>query len=130
VRAAYVDTSAMVSIALEEPARRTLLESLRAFETLFAANLLEAELRATLHREGVAEVPGFLDALTWVLPVRALSHEMRDILQVGYLRGADLWHLATALYASPTPGDVTFVSLDAQQRKVAALLGFPLAPAI
>jgi predicted nucleic acid-binding protein len=127
--AAYVDTSVMVSIALQEPPRRILLESLRSFETLFAANLLEAELRAALHREGVAEVPGFLDSVTWVFPVRAMSSEMRDILQVGYLRGADLWHLATALYASPNPGDVTFVSLDAQQRKVAALLGFPVAPA-
>jgi predicted nucleic acid-binding protein len=129
VSAAYVDTSAMVSIALQESARGTLLESLRSFETLFAANLLEAELRAALHREGVAEVPAFLDSVTWIFPVRAMSSEMRDILQVGYLRGADLWHLATALYASPNPGDLTFISLDAQQRKVAALLGFPVAPA-
>jgi hypothetical protein len=70
-----------------------------------------------------------LPQVNWVLPNRALSNEIQRVLEAGYLRGADLWHLATALYASPNPGEVTFVSLDEPQRKVASQLGFPIAPA-
>jgi hypothetical protein len=42
----------------------------------------------------------------------------------GYLRGADCWHLATALYLAPNPSDLTFLTLDDTQRKIAKTLGF------
>ena len=41
-----------------------------------------------------------------------------------HLRGADLWHIATALYTTPEPGDISFVTLDHRQRTVAKALGF------
>jgi hypothetical protein len=40
------------------------------------------------------------------------------------VRGADCWHLATALYLAPDPGELTFVTLDAHQQSVAKSLGF------
>ena len=47
------------------------------------------------------------------------------LLAVAYLRGADLWHIATALYVKDTVvGEMTFVTLDNRQRAVAANLGF------
>ena len=57
-------------------------------------------------------------------PGSALTREFETALQVGYLRGADLWHVATALYMSPEPGDISFVTLDRRQRNVAKALGF------
>ena len=45
-------------------------------------------------------------------------------LRIGYLRGADLWHIATALYMFDEPSDITFLTLDRRQGDVAAALGF------
>jgi len=45
-------------------------------------------------------------------------------LEVGYLRGADLWHLATALYITEDPAQITFMTLDKSQQAVASKLGF------
>jgi len=85
---------------------------------------LEAELRAALSREGVADDGSILGRLSWLLPDRPLSAEIGAVLAAGYLRGADLWHLACALYLSPDPREVAFVTLDQQQGAVAAALGF------
>ena len=126
---AYVDSSALVAIGLGESGGKALARLLDGFASLISSNLLEAELRSAFRREGMTEEPMSLPQVTWVLPDRPLSQEIHRVLEAGYLRGPDLWHLATALYASPNLGDVTFVSLDAQQRKVASLLGFPVAPA-
>ena len=46
------------------------------------------------------------------------------MLETGYLRGADLWHVATALYVSPQARNLSFATLDARQNAVAAALGF------
>ena len=40
------------------------------------------------------------------------------------LRGADLWHVATALYIFDEPSEVTFLTLDRRQGEVAGALGF------
>ena len=37
---------------------------------------------------------------------------------------ADLWHVACALFLSPNPTDITFLTLDKPQRDVARRLGF------
>jgi len=50
--------------------------------------------------------------------------ELTRVLDVGYLRAADCWHLATALFLAPDPSKLAFVTLDASQRKVARSLGF------
>jgi hypothetical protein len=34
------------------------------------------------------------------------------VLAAGYLRGADLWHMAGALYAAGDSGEMRFVKLD------------------
>ena len=51
---------------------------------------------------------------------------MREALEVGHLRGADLWHVACALFVAGTArSEVAFLSRDAAQRTVAKRLGFP-----
>ena len=121
----YVDSSCLVAIAFAEPGYGALAARLEAFDQLYSSNLLEAELRAAFQREGVAGDGGLLERLSWVLPDRALGVEIRNVLAAGYLRGADLWHVACALYLSPDPRELAFLTVDQQQAEVAATVGFP-----
>jgi hypothetical protein len=121
---AYVDTSCLVSIALGERGSVALERRLSTFGEFIASNLLEAELRATLAREGVVLDPDFLADISWILPARPLGVEIERVLAAGYLRGADCWHLAAALYLADDPAEITFLTLDDKQREVAHLLGF------
>lgn len=68
--------------------------------------------------------PNWLRAIKWIEPSRSLALEIDRVLDAGYLRGADCWHLAVALYVAPRPGGLTFLTLDARQRAVAKKLGF------
>ena len=124
MRRAFVDTSCLVAIALGERGAAAVAARLKRFEELFASNLLEAELRATLTRERVAIDPDVLTWLDWVFPDRPLTQEISRVLAAGYLRGADAWHVACALHVSETPEDVTFLTLDRRQSAVARRLGF------
>lgn len=123
---AYVDTSCLVAIAFDEPEAARTASRLQRFERLLSSNLLEAELRSALRREGVEG--GRLDMLswlTWIYPDRPLTAEFERITAQGSLRGADLWHVANALFVAPDARDLTFMTLDGRQRKMAARLGFP-----
>lgn len=122
--AAYVDTSALVAVAFGERGAAPLASRLGAFSRLLSANLLEAELRAACARERLPFSERLLSNLEWVLPDRSLGREITAVLAAGYLRGADLWHVAAALYVAPSPGDMAFITRDRRQRSVAAALGF------
>ena len=121
---AYVDTSCLVAIAFGERGAKGLGKRLRDFDELLSSNLLEAELRSAFHREQVPFEPDLLSWITWVLPDRALGREMSRVLEVGYLRGADLWHMACALYLVEDPPEMSFLTLDERQVGVAGGLGF------
>ncbi len=121
---AYVDTSVLVALAFEEPDGAGMRNRLKEFSRLLSSNLLEAELRAACAREASNFSESLVANLTWVLPDRSLAPELAAVLNAGYLRGADLWHVASALYVAPAPGDLSFVTLDKRQRSVAATLGF------
>jgi predicted nucleic acid-binding protein len=121
---AYVDTSALVAIAFGEPGSARLARRLESFDELLSSNLLEAELRATLTREGVSDGENLLTWIAWILPDRSLGPEIGRVLSTGYLRGADLWHLACAFYVAEDPTELSFVTLDERQRELAATLGF------
>ncbi len=124
---AYLDTSAVVAIALEEEGGYEVIPRLRQFSRLLSSNLLEAELRATLFRERVSFDTNILSGMSWVMPNRPIGAEcMLALRQGGLLRGADLWHVATALYVSPDPREVAFISLDKKQLAVAGRLGFQI----
>lgn len=122
---AYVDTSCLVAIAFDEPRAATIAARLRRFQRLLSSNLLEAELRSALRRETVAGQPlHLLSWLTWIYPNRALTPEFERITSLGYLKGADLWHVANALFVAPETRDLTFLTLDSRQQEVAARLEF------
>ena len=124
MKIAYVDTSALVAIGFGERGGTAAARWLGEHDELFSANLLEAELRATYVREGVPADGEMLNAVSWVLPDRPLSNEIATVLSAGYVRGADLWHLACALFLIERPSDISFVTLDQRQRAVARELGF------
>lgn len=125
---AYIDTSALISIVFNERNASALIRRLSATSRLLSSNLLEAELRAACAREETNFPAGFVSGIEWVLPNRPLTPELAAVLEAGYLKGADLWHVATACYLAgeidQEPAALSFVTLDARQRKVAATLGF------
>ena len=124
MKAAYVDTSCLVAIAFGESEAAEVASRLREHDVLLSSNLLEAELRATLVREAAEVDEALFSWIKWVLPDRPLSVEIIRVLRAGYLRGANLWHLATAMYVTPEPRDLTFLTLDRRQEEVAEELGF------
>jgi predicted nucleic acid-binding protein len=124
MKAAFVDSSVIVAMALSESAAGDVRVRLRQFDRVFASRLLEAELASACRREDIPFDPRFLDAIEWVGVSHSLRDEIARVLDHGYLRGADCHHLATALYLSPAPASVTFVTFDARQQDVAQRLGF------
>ncbi len=124
MNAAFIDTSCLVAVAFGEAGAKQVVKELERFDRILASNLLEAELMAAFLREGVEFDPAFLHGVDWVLPDRPLTGEIERILALGYLRGADLWHLACALFCAEEPSSLTFLSLDARQRAAAKRLGF------
>ena len=128
MRRGFVDSSVLVAIAFEEPGAQDLRSRLAAFDELLASPLLEAELASALAREETeATAAHLLEPLHFLLPQRRLTAEIESSLQAGALRGADLLHVATALFAAPKAG-LVFLTLDSKQREVAARLGFEVAP--
>jgi uncharacterized protein with PIN domain len=124
VPVAYVDTSCLVAIAFGEKGSGALARRLETFDDLVSSNLLEAELRSAFKRESVSPVPEMLSAISYVVPDRPLSREIEAVLEAGLVRGADCWHLATALFLSEDPSQLSFITLDARQKAVAGALGF------
>jgi predicted nucleic acid-binding protein len=124
MKAAYIDSSVLVAILLQERGWADLERRLGSFDHHIAANLLEAELRSAMSREGLSEekMPD-LAWMEWIQPTRPLGPEFQRVLNLGHQKGADLWHLACALFASPT-GGITFLTLDERQRQAAVKLGF------
>lgn len=121
---AFVDTSCLVAVLTSEPSAAKVARRVRGFQHVFAAALLEAELRCVAAREGVPIPSDLFDGFRWVMPDRRLTTELDRVLQAGYVRGADAWHLACALYLADLPAELTFVTMDTRQRTVAAALGF------
>lgn len=124
---AYVDTSSLVAIAFDEPGGEDIAEELAGYTRLVSSNLLEAELRATFLRENVKGGEGLLFRFSWILPDRPLTDELRQVGRHSYLKGADMWHLACALFLADEPRNLVFATFDQRQREVAEELGFSLA---
>ena len=124
MKVAYVDTSCLVAVAFGERGSTALARRLAGFDELVSSNLLEAELRSAFVREARTPDQALLDLLSWIVPDRPLHAEIAAVLEAGYVRGADCWHLATALYLAANAGDITFLTLDERQAMVAQTLGF------
>lgn len=127
---AYVDTSVVAAALLEEADSALAAEALKGSVPLYSSNLLEAELLAAARGKGVSaeSVHDALRAMNWVYPSRRLTQEYSRVLAAGPIRGADLLHLACALYLSPDPKQFSFLTLDTRQAAIARALGFTVEP--
>lgn len=124
MKAAYVDTSCLVAVAFAEAGSRRVMRALHSYDILLSSNLLEAELRAAVRREKVTADPaGLISTISWIYPDRPLTSEITRVLDTGYVRGADLWHLAVALFVDPRQ-EIEFLTLDERQREISRQLGF------
>ena len=123
---AYVDASGLVAVAFNESLGPEMERRLLEFDNLVSSNFLEAEVRSAFANpdRGRPYSPAILSGVRWILPARPLGREIEAVSAVGYLRGGDLWHVATALYFFPDPMEIVFLTLDNRQREVAASLGF------
>ena len=121
---AYVDTSVIASVALRDDGWNDVAQRVAEFSVLISSNLLEAELRSACYREDLRFSEELVLGIHWVIPSRPLGPEFELVRVGGYLRGADLWHVATALYAVSDLSGATFLTLDRRQRTVASALGF------
>ncbi len=124
---AYIDSSFFLAITLGEREATKLQAIVRRFTSLVSGDLLVAEVLSAAKREEVAFdlVRGALEPVTIVLPDRSLEQEVRRVLDRGYLCGADLAHVACALFvAADDTKSVAFLSRDKVQRRIARGLGF------
>ena len=124
MRRAYVDTSYILSGALGAQTAEYDAGAFARFDTVVASRLLEAEFLSAFSRSSKPPHIELLAPIEWVDATERLTHEINLVLSAGYVRGADCWHLATALYVAPDPGSLTFLTLDDRQRTVAKKLGF------
>jgi hypothetical protein len=113
-----------VAIAFRESGAAVTAKRLKGIDELVSSNLLESELRSAFAREGVPFEPSLIAEMRWILPERPLGAEMERALAHGFLRGADLWHVACALSVVSAPSEMTFLTRDERQRAVARALGF------
>ena len=121
---AYVDTSALLAVVFRDTGSAEVVERLSEFSQLVSSNLLEAEMRTGFARKGLEFDPAVLSGIEWVFPNRSLASEFATVLAAGYLRGADLWHVAVALYVAQKPSEISFLTLDQRQQAVVTTLGF------
>jgi len=124
LKVAYVDTSCIVAAAFSEPSATNVIKRLARFDRVLSSTLLEAELFSALRREGRELADDYMNAIELVTVDRPLRAEVTKVLSAGNVRGADCWHVATALYLAADPSELSFVTLDVPQRKVAGALGF------
>jgi hypothetical protein len=127
VKSAYLGTSFLLAILFDEPEASGLRRTLGRYGPVFSSDLLTAEALSAGARErlDLRRVLTMLEAVSLVLPHRSLDREVQEALAHGYLRGADVWHVACALFiADAVRSELAFLSRDAAQRQVARGLGF------
>lgn len=124
MKVAVVDTSCVIAIALTQDSGGAIAKRMLTFDHLLASPVLEAESRSVMVRERLPASAVYLGDLQWILPASSLSSEIARVLGAGYMRGADCWHLACALHVTSNPSEITFLTLDTQQRTIAKALGF------
>lgn len=137
----YADTSALMKLVLEEPGSSEMEHAAGEVEGVSTAGIGYAELRAALAsalRSGrvaqdqrTARLQALEDVWEHVLEIpldRSLLRYAGDLAEGLALRGYDAVHLA-ALTRVGSPSEVTLACWEADLRRAAQQLGYPLFPA-
>lgn len=126
IAAAYLDTSALLAVLFRQPEAERVFNAVRSIPELVASDLIISETLSACRREGV-EVSKARVWLERISIIRAVIDEdaAASILEIDYLRGADLHHVASAEWMfKGMENQVCFASLDDRQSAVAEALGF------
>jgi hypothetical protein len=114
----------LISIEFQEKGFASVARRLNSFDNLLSSSLLEAEYLAAFARHGREPDRTNLGRIEWIHPDRSLRSEISRVLTEGFLRGADCWHLACALFSAPDASTMSFLTLDVRQQTIANALGF------
>ncbi len=122
---AYLDSSALVKLALEEAETKALREAVRQWPRRTSSRLSTVEVLRTVRRRRPQAEPVARRVLTGLALVAITDRVLADAVEVPEceLRALDAIHVATALQLAPTIA--AFVSYDDRQLAAAAALGLP-----
>lgn len=119
----YIDSSVVVASLFDElPNNKKIWGSSDNFLSSF---ILESEVLSTAKREGLDLdlVKKELKKISFVR-TESLLAQLTEIFKVGYLRGADAFHLATAMWIQGKHSGLKFYTLDKRQIAIASMFGF------
>lgn len=124
----YLDTSAWIAWKFEQTGQNLFKRVSLAEDTVVSSTLLAAEYIAFLKRIEKLNVVRFeeeLGFISWLYPASPLLDRCLEGVKDTALKGADLYHLATALWFTDGLNDeIEFLSCDIDQRRAAKALGF------
>ena len=122
---AYVDSSVVIATLCGEIAPKVATNIWNSADNFVSSFLLEVEVLSVAKREGLDFQQVQRELLNvGLVRTGSLQSECRQILGIGYLRGADLFHLASAIWIQGKYSDLSFLTLDKKQRDLARMLGF------
>ena len=121
---AYVDSSLIIATLFQDGPARSIKKLWLSADRFVSSYLLEVEVlsAATRERFALELVEPELRKIGYVR-THSLATESKVILGKGYLRGADLYHVATALWIQNKHTGLKFLSLDEKQLVVARKVG-------
>ncbi len=122
----YVDSSVFIGILCHEPGSSVSEKALTAADKIVSSILTEAEVYSVAVRERLdwGIVSSIYSGVSLIFPDRSLENELTRVLSCGYVRGADAFHLACALYLDPCAKEIIFLTADRAQAACARTLGF------
>lgn len=125
MRAAYLDTSALIAVAFEEPGAAHVQNFLEEEPRLVSSELIVAETFSAFVRNDrpLTEARTWLESVNRIPVEGPLDKELTRIFRSSRVRGADAFHLATALWLTGG-ASLVFLTLNKQQALAARQLGF------
>ncbi len=120
----YVDSSLVLAALFGESlGNHTDLNSPNRRIRLISSYLLEAEVLSAVRREG-SDVAQALKSLGRIgfIKTGSLVRELKQVFDLGYIRGADAFHLAAALWVRERHMGLRFWTLDTKQADLARAL--------
>jgi len=124
----YVDSSVLVAILLEEQGYLEAQKILSKQLSLQSSTLLQAEIFSVCIRENIETQYAIelSESISFFSPTNLIT-ELEKASKLGFVRGADLYHIASALYLSNNnPKELSFFTLDKRQVECAKKCGFKI----
>ena len=124
----YLDTSAWIAWKFKQAGSDIFKKIALDSDTVISCPLFVSEYVSFLKRNEILSQTRYeeeLDFIRWIFPAVPLFKEYSQCGKLGFLRGADLYHIATALwFAQDRPSELIFLTCDLKQKEAAKKLGF------